>query len=262
MKNLFKILGSGAGPGAPSFFCDCVGCRAAQNEPALARTRSGAFIATENFNLLVDMPPDLRVQLIREGISRVDEIFLSHWHYDHFGGLGELEYYVKLQRRTPLTLYLPPSAMERFRLAFPDLLDVFSIVPWAFGQTYHYDTLTITPLPANHSVETAGFLVQSGGRRLAYFSDTAGLPAETASVVRGVDWLICDATFYGKNWFPHSHMSADQAIALGREINARQTVLTHLSVHYSRPMSAADIKELTSRHTDVQVASDGLSFNL
>jgi len=262
MSNSFKILGSGAGPGAPSFFCDCVGCQTAHREPALARTRSGAFITTENHSLLVDMPPDLRAQLIREKISLIDEIFLTHWHFDHFGGLGELEYYVKLQRRTPLPLYLPPSAIERFRLAFPDWLDIFAIVPWEFNQAYRFDSLTITPLAANHSVETAGFLVETDSKRLAYFPDTAGLPEATARLVEGVDWFICDATFFGINWFPHSHMSVDEAVDLGRRINARQTVLTHLSIHYSQPMSKQDLEDITIRNPHVLVASDGMSFTL
>lgn len=262
MTNAFKILGSGAGPGTPSFFCDCVGCQTAHRDPAWARTRSGAIVTTENHSLLVDMPPDLRVQLIREKIARIDEIFLTHWHYDHFGGMGELEYYVKLQRRAPLPLYLPPSAMERFRLAFPDWLDVFATVPWRFFQTYRFDSLTITPLPANHSVETAGFLVETGLKRLAYFPDTAGLPEETARLVEGVDWLVCDATFSGENWFPHSHMSVDEAVELGGRIKARQTVLTHLSIHYSRPMSKEDLLAIGNNNPKVLVAADGMSFTL
>ena len=262
MNNTFKILGSGAGPGVPSFFCDCVGCQTAHSEPSFARTRSGAFITTENYHLLVDMPPDLRAQLIREKIALIDQIFLTHWHYDHFGGLGELEYYVKLQRGTPLPLYLPPSAMERFQLAFPDWLDIFTIGPWEFFKTYRFDSLTITPLPANHSVETAGFLVETASKRLAYFPDTAGLPEESLRRVEGVDWFVGDATFFGSNWFPHSHMSVDETVDLGRRIKARQIVLTHLSIHYSRPMSKEMLQAIPCRNPDVLIASDGMSFTL
>jgi phosphoribosyl 1,2-cyclic phosphate phosphodiesterase len=258
----FKILGSGAGPGTPSFFCDCIGCREARENPACARTRSGAILATRQSNILIDTPPDLRAQLVRERISSVDAVFLTHWHYDHFGGLGELEYYVKLERKEPLTLYLPPSAEAQFRTAFPDLQEIFRVVTWTFNQKYCFEDVSITPLAANHGVETAGFLIESTGKRLAYFPDTAGLPPQTARLVEAVDWLICDATFCGENWFPAVHMSVEQAIDLGRQVQARHTVLTHLSIHYSRPMTCRELEEVVSRYPGVLVAYDSLVFNL
>jgi phosphoribosyl 1,2-cyclic phosphate phosphodiesterase len=261
-ETIFKILGSGAGPGAPSFFCDCKGCREAREIPVHSRTRSAAQIATGNHSILLDTPPDLRAQLVRERIAAIDQVFLTHWHYDHFGGLGELEYYVKLKRKEPIPLYLPPSAVPRFENAFPDLREVFAVTPWKFGQDYFFDDLSITPLAARHGIETAGFLVRSAGSKLAYFPDTAGLPADTARQVAGVDWLVCDATFHGENWFPESHMSLDQAIELGRAVQARTTVLTHMSIHYSQPTSAGELQEAIAPHEQVLAAYDGMTIVL
>lgn len=262
MAASFKILGSGAGPGAPSFFCDCPGCREARENPSLSRTRSGALITAARGNMLVDAPPDLRVQLVRERITRIDNVLLTHWHYDHFGGLGELEYYVKLDRKEPIPLFLPPSAREQFIAAFPNLQEVFRVVPWSFMLEYRFGELTVTPLPAAHGVETAGFLVKSPRTRLAYFPDTAGLPKATAIAVEGADWLICDATFHGENWYPNTHMSVEEAIGLGREVKARHTVLTHLSVHYSQPVTGRELEAIVARHRDVSVAYDGMEIGL
>ncbi len=262
MTAFFKIMGSGAGPGTPSFFCDCPGCREARENPACVRTRSGAFIAAGQRNILVDTPPDVRAQLIRERITGIDDIFLTHWHYDHFGGLGELEYYVKLARKERLTLYLPPSAVERFAAAFPNLGGIFQVISWEFNRSYLFDGLTVTPLAANHGIETAGFLVATPRARLAYFPDTAGLPADTARLVEGVDWLVCDATFYGENWYPDTHMSAAEAINLGRQVKAGNTVLTHLSIHYSQPVTSRELAAYAAQHPGVSVACDGMAFAL
>lgn len=262
MPLTFKILGTGAGPGTPSFFCDCKGCREARENPACARTRSGALLTTGQGNILIDTPPDLRVQLVRERLSSIDNVFLTHWHYDHFGGLGELEYYVKLERKEPIPLYLPPSAETQFTAAFPNLREVFRVISWSFGRQYCFGELSITPLPANHGVETAGFLVASARAKLAYFPDTAGLPAETARLTEAVDWLICDATFYGENWFPKTHMSVAEAISLGQEIRANHTILTHLSIHYSTPVTSGELAAAVARHPGVSVAYDGMVINL
>jgi phosphoribosyl 1,2-cyclic phosphate phosphodiesterase len=200
--------------------------------------------------------------LLREKITGVDAIFLTHWHYDHFGGLGELEYYVKLWRKELLPLYLPPSAIGQREKAFPNLAEVFAIRAWEFGKAYTFGAISITPLPANHGIETAGFLVKSDLKRLAYFPDTAGLPDETAQQVKEVDWFICDATFYGGNWFPASHMNVEEAIALGRKIQADHTILTHLSVHYSQPVTVKELNEITSSYRGVQAAYDGMLIDL
>ncbi len=258
----FTILGSGAGPGAPSFFCDCPGCQEARQTPQAARTRSGALLTTAENSVLIDAPPDLRQQLVREQVQRIDALFLTHWHYDHFGGIGELEYYVKLQRKRPIDLYLPPAALAPFQQAFPALAEIFTVQTWAFFQPTVIDGISITPLPARHSVETAGFLFSSPYCRLAYFPDTAGLPEETIPQVNGVEYLICDATFVGENWFPHSHMSLDEAISLGTAVKAGTTVLTHLSIHYSRAVTSSDLQQLTAGAPDVRVAHDGMTLTL
>ena len=188
---------------------------------------------------------------------------MTHWHWDHnFGGLGELEYYVKLVRRTPLDLYLPPSAVGQFRAAFPGLVDVFTVIPWQFGTPYRFGEVTLTPLPARHSIETAGFLLEAPARRLAYFPDTAGLDDEVKQLLRQIDWFICDATFTGDNWFPDSHMSIDQAIHLGRSIEAQTTVLTHLAVHYSQAVTSAELDNMLQDQPQAQLACDGMTFML
>jgi phosphoribosyl 1,2-cyclic phosphate phosphodiesterase len=262
MSSSFKILGSSAGPGVPSFFCDCCGCREARENPNLARTRSGALLTTGSQNLLIDTSPDLRMQLVRERIDAIDGIFMTHWHFDHFGGLGELEYYVKLVRKQPIALYLPPSAVQEFAAAFPELVDIFQVIPWQFGNPCSVGALTVTPLPAIHSVETAGFLIESASRRLAYFPDTADLESEVKQLLQQLDWFICDATFTGENWFPNSHMSIAQAIELGQKISAKSTILTHLAVHYSQAMTDTELQQLIKPYSQVQLAYDGMCLVL
>lgn len=258
MERNFIMLGTSAGPGVPSFFCDCIACQEAASKPETGRTRSGALIQELNQTILIDAAPDLRSQLIREKISDIDYVFLTHWHYDHFGGLGELEYFVKLKRRRPITAYLPPSAVIELLGAFPNLADVLEVKPWDFGRQYNLGNVCLTPLPAQHGIETAGFLIESDLARIAYFPDTAGLPEFTGRQVNGVDWLVCDATFNGENWFPETHMSIEQAIELGRAIQAKNTVLTHLAIHYSLPVTEGELYDKAAGHENVHVAYDGM----
>lgn len=256
-----KLLGTGAGPGVPSYFCDCAACREARENPSYARTRSGAVINTGQETILIDASPDLRGQLIKEQVSSLDTIFITHWHYDHYGGLGDLEFYVKLCRKKPVKLYLPPQAWGEFQAAYPFLEDVFDIEIWHFGQNYSFNHLQLTPLPANHGVQTAGMLLISK-KKLGYFTDTAGLPELTKSWMKQADYLICDATFFGENWYPHSHMSIFEAIQLGKQLQAQNIVLTHLAMHYSIPVTVAELDEIIKNDKNVSLAYDGMVIAL
>lgn len=258
----FKILGTSTGPGVPAFYCDCPGCREARLDPGLARTRSSAFLDTGSKRILIDAGPDIRQQMVRESIAMIDTIFLTHWHADHYSGLGEFEYYVRLHTRQPVLLYLPASATTEFEQTYPHLGDVFAVTPWNYHQQYTFSDTSITPLPANHGVETAGFLLESEHTRLAYFPDTAGLPSESALALNGVDYLFCDATLHGENWFPDSHMTVEQAVALGHTVRARKTFLTHLAIHYSVPVTTAELRQELTGKPDVDIAYDGLTVDL
>lgn len=261
-ERYLQLLGTAAGPGVPAFFCGCAGCEEARRDPRLSRARSGVRLHLDGKNFLLDASPDLRHQLVRFDMREVEEVFLTHWHHDHCGGLGELEYYVRLHHRAPLRLHLPESAVPLFLDASPHLAEIFELHAWTWGKPLQRGAVTITGLEASHGIETAGVLVRSANTSIAYFPDTAGLPEATLQQVEGVDWLICDATFTGENWFPESHMTVSEAIALGRAVHAKHTVLTHFAVHFSQPVTNAQLAALTQNEPGVIIAHDGMKIAL
>ncbi len=199
--------------------------------------------------------------MLREGIKAVDYLFITHWHYDHFGGIGDLEYYVKLDRKEPIKLFLPPSAVDSFGKAHPFLEDVFKINTWEFEVNYSFGDLKLTVLAAEHSIETGGIFLERE-KSLAYFTDIAGFSEQTSQRLQGVDTLICDATFNGENWFPHSHLNWKEAIKLGQSLKAQHLVLTHLAMHYSTPTTVEELQSKLKCYPEVALAYDGMSFEI
>ncbi|MGD8729266.1 MAG: MBL fold metallo-hydrolase, partial [Gemmatimonadota bacterium] len=70
------FLGTGTSFGVPVVGCDCDACTS--TDPRDRRTRHGAVLETAGGKLLIDTPPELRLQLLSEGISSIDAVWFTH----------------------------------------------------------------------------------------------------------------------------------------------------------------------------------------
>ena len=82
------FLGTGTSHGVPVIGCSCATCTS--DDPRDQRTRCSVLMQLPEGNLLIDTPPDLRTQLLREGIGRIDAVAYTHEHADHLFGLDDL----------------------------------------------------------------------------------------------------------------------------------------------------------------------------
>ena len=254
------FLGTGAANGVPAFYCGCVACKEAEAAAAARRTRC-ALVVRGSETTLIDAGPDLRQQLLREGIDRVDNLLLTHTHFDHAGGLPELEFYVRLRRKAPIPAIMSRESAEWVTSTLGYMADCLELRVVEAGETVVLDGVRYSALAVTHSPGAFGFLIENeAGCRVAYLPDTGPLPGETALRVAAVDVLIVGATFFGANWMPEDHLSVDEAVALGGQVGARETYVTHVSMHYDTPVGVADLE----RHIaglggpNVHLAYDGL----
>src|SRR5689334_22900461 len=104
------FLGTGTSFGVPQIGCDCAVCRSA--DPRDKRTRSSALVEAGGAAVLIDTPPELRLQLIGAGIRRLDAVIYTHEHADHVAGIDDLRTF-SVQTRRPLPVYGPPETLER-----------------------------------------------------------------------------------------------------------------------------------------------------
>lgn len=261
------FMGTAAGCGVPSFFCDCPACTEARENPTLARGDCGIMVrgtADEQGHvptLIIDTPPDARHQLLREGIRRVDEILFTHAHFDHIGGLGEYEYLVQLVQKRQMPTYASKTALEGILAEFHYMdycLDAHALEPF---ETHEFDGVRYTACPVTHAPGTYGYLIETDRTKLFYASDTARLPAETAERVRGCDILAMDATFWKRNWSPNDHHSVQECIEEGLALDAGTIYLTHLCMHYDEPITYAELTEYLNAYDGrVVTALDGMTL--
>jgi len=263
-----RFLGTAAFCGVPSFYCGCKACEEALQNPAARRT-SAALLIRGPQNTLIDAGPDLRMQLSLAGAKDVNQVLLTHQHFDHIGGIPHLEFYSRIKTTQPVKIYAGGLTLATIARQFPfmqDVLEPHELFAW---QPVKFDGVRYTPLPATHGTETFGFLIEKtgesalGNKRIAYFPDTGPLSTETADALKGVDVLIIDSSFHGKNRKPEGHLNIDEAIEQAELLGAKKTFLTHFTMHYDEPITAYELQELLAPYQGkILAANDGLEIPL
>jgi phosphoribosyl 1,2-cyclic phosphate phosphodiesterase len=256
------FLGTGAGNGVPVFYCGCKVCREAEADPRCRRTRCAIAVTGEK-NILFDAPPEITSQLLREKIDSVDYLFLTHAHNDHTAGLGDLAIYVRFFRGEKLPAFMSRETLTEIETrcgSVQDWLDVTVVEP---GQLIIVGDLLVTALDVSHSAGALGYLISYQGSETAYVPDTGPLPDETMQRLADIDRLIIDATFSEDNWYPEEHLTIEAAVELGEKLAAGKLYLTHLSMHYTKPVTCAELEERFRQHNGkVNLAYDGTRLDL
>ena len=76
----FSFLGTGTSVGVPMVGCDCDVCRS--TNPRNQRFRCSVLVGTPQGNILIDTPPELRLQLLRENVKLISkDTYGAGWLY-------------------------------------------------------------------------------------------------------------------------------------------------------------------------------------
>ena len=226
------FLGTGTSFGVPQIGCGCAVCRSA--DPRDRRSRSGALLQAGDASILIDTPPELRLQLVAAGQSQVDAVLYTHGHADHINGIDDLRMF-SVRQRGPLPLYGPPETLERLRMSF-DYIFNDSVRPY---EGTSKPCLELHPLEPGHPVDVAGVEVlplafRHGHMRvfgyrfgpLAYVTDVKAVPPDERARLRGLRVLVLNALW----WRSHpTHLSIAEAVETAQDLGAEETYLTHLT---------------------------------
>nr|WP_146403207.1 MBL fold metallo-hydrolase [Pseudobythopirellula maris] len=235
------LLGTGTSVGVPALGCGCGVCTS--DDPRNNRTRCSVVLGLPEGNLLIDTSPDLRQQLLREGIGLVHAVAYTHEHADHLFGLDDVRL-MQFYLNGPLPLYCEPSVEERVRKSFdyafkelPNLhagatpkLSFERIGPVnkddPNGGRKPFEVLggRVTAVRQKHGPNfvTLGFRVGN----VAYCTDVSEMPAESQEHLRGLDVLVLDAL---RPKGHTTHFNIEQALALVDVLKPKHAYFTHMS---------------------------------
>jgi ribonuclease Z len=166
------------------------------SSPTAQRAPASTLLRRGGEKLLFDCAEGTQRQLLRSnvGLPELTEIFLTHYHADHYGGLPYmLKTFALRGREVPLTVYGPAGLGDLFaalrrifgRLTFP--IELVELRP---GEGLDRDGYRLEPFAVDHGVSALGYALaehERPGRFDVESADRLGVPdgPERGALQRG-----------------------------------------------------------------------------
>jgi phosphoribosyl 1,2-cyclic phosphate phosphodiesterase len=221
------VLGSGTSVGVPTIGCDCKVCTS--TDPRDNRLRPSVLLSWDGHTVLIDTTPDLRQQVLRARVDRLDAILYTHPHADHIMGLDDVRPF-NYGKKQGIPIYGSAETMVAIRRCFSYIfaeghsessrpkIEVHEFD----GEPFEICGVTFTPVKLAH-----GSGISYGFRfgNAAYLTDHSDIPPESMELLRGLDVLFLDALRYK----PHpTHSTVNRSLKWVEELAPRRAFFTHI----------------------------------
>ena len=223
------LLGTGTSQGVPVVGCGCEVCRS--TDPRDNRLRTAAFVETDDVRLLIDAGPDLRQQLLRENITKVDAVLVTHEHKDHLAGLDDIRP-VYFRQKRPMDIYAMQRVLNVVRkdydYAFKENpypgAPSFNLQPVRYDKFY-VGNVEIQPIQVRHlTLPILGYRIG----KFAYITDASFVAEAELAHLRDLEVLVVNALHHDKHY---SHFNLEQALQFIDLVKPQRAYLTHSSHH-------------------------------
>jgi phosphoribosyl 1,2-cyclic phosphate phosphodiesterase len=252
----FTFLGTGTSVGVPMLGCSCAVCRS--TDPHNHRYRCAVLVATPQGRILIDTPPELRLQLLRAGVGFVHAVLFTHYHADHLFGLDDLRPMPR-QLGGAVPLYCTGEVEGKIRQSFsyafgPAAADLpAGFIPKLTFQRITTDPFEVLgervlPVPLEHAhFDVFGFRIDD----VAYCTDVSKIPHGSWARLEGVRVLVIDAL---RPVAHPAHFGLQEALDAIDKIRPQQAYLTHMSHEFDHDTLCRQLPP------HVRPAYDGLAF--
>lgn len=250
-----NFLGTGTSQGVPIIGCDCKVC--VSGDPHDKRLRPSILISHNNKNIAIDAGPDFRQQMLREGVTELEAVLITHEHNDHMIGIDDVRPF-NFRSRKDMPIYATPQVQQQLRHRFAyvfeggypgvpriELKDISNAVPFEVGG------ISFLPIEVNHGqLPVLGFRMGD----FTYITDAKTISEESAEMIAGSKILVVNALHRRPHY---AHFNLEEALEFVSKINPEQAYLTHISHHMG--LNAEVNQELPD---GVALAFDGLELEV
>lgn len=248
------FLGTGTSQGVPVIACECHTC--ISDDPRDKRLRTSLLLQTNDTTVVFDAGPDFRQQMLREHVTKLDAIILTHEHKDHIAGMDDVRAF-NFKSQDAIDIYAEQEVQEAvkreykyvFENKYPGIPKMrLNPIP-EFG--FNIKELKIIPVRVRHKeLDIYGFRIGV----FAYITDADYIPESSMEKLIGVKYLVINALRKQKH---PSHFNLSEAIEHVRKISPKRAFLTHISHQMGRYNEVS--QELPP---GVLFASDGMTIEI
>jgi phosphoribosyl 1,2-cyclic phosphate phosphodiesterase len=247
------FLGTGTSQGVPVIACNCKTCTSEDDHDK--RLRTSILLESEEVSLLVDAGPDFRQQMLREHVSRLEAILLTHEHKDHIAGLDDVRAF-NYKSQDAIDIYSEERVQKALKKEYSYVFSEFQYpgIPKMRLNTIDDQVFLVRGIPImpvrvfHYRLPVYGFRIGN----FAYITDANYIPEESKEKLYGVKYLVINALRKEKHI---SHFSLREAEDFIREISPKKAFITHISHQMGLHVDVS--KELPK---EISLAYDGLSF--
>jgi phosphoribosyl 1,2-cyclic phosphate phosphodiesterase len=247
------FLGTGTSQGVPVIACDCSVCSSADEHDK--RLRTSVLIESVETVIVIDAGPDFRQQMLKEHVTKLDAIVLTHEHKDHIAGMDDVRAF-NYKSQDAIDIFSEERVQKVIKKEYSYVFSEYQYpgvpkmrlnpIP---DHGFNVKDIRLIPLRVFHyRLPVYGFRIGN----FAYITDANYIPEETKEKLYGVKYLVVNALRKEKHI---SHLSLREAIDFIREISPKKAYLTHIS--HQMGLHEAVSKELPQ---GIMLAYDGLSF--
>ena len=194
----------------------------------LITTDKATFVVDPGDGILRDLNKDVGAIII----LKVSDIFISHGHHDHVGGVWSLLTYLSvMKKKSPLNIHYPKGCLEieSIHKAFinvygKELSYKIILKPIENSKSFKRNSVTIKPFKVNHRelyedsqstilIPSIGFKFVYDGKSICYGGDTSYCDS-LAKMAKDSDLAIIEAGAKKNN--SQLHMTIEQASKIGK----------------------------------------------
>ena len=221
------FLGTGTSQGVPVIACQCEVCKSTDLKDK--RLRSSVMLEVKGNVIVIDAGPDFRFQMLRQNVTKLDAIILTHGHKDHMAGIDDVRAF-NFQQSKHMDIYAQEHVNLLIKNEFNYAFDInkYPGVPDIklhdlYNKPFKINNISITPVEVQHfQLPIFGYIIHD----FAYITDAKSIQRSEKDKLLGLKVLVINAL---RKKSHISHFTLEEALEMIKELKPEKAYITHIS---------------------------------